>query len=277
MPDFIIVGAAKAATTSLHHYLQQHPEIVMSRDRWTRYFHVEAGLPNFDAMAKKFGMANKDESERRYRMMCHAGIPHTFEAYLAQWPVDIVGVKLGESSPTYMYQRRALDRIHARFPEVKIVVVLRQPVDRAYSHFLMDLKRGWIKDRSFQEAISMEPTSVPYFWWGMRQYFRQSIYSPRLRYMLDVFGRDQVKVLRYDDLVHDPDGYFRELFQFLGVDSSFTIDSSVRHNEAGSPGNMPEDVPPLAPEFRSFLLGKYQPDIEGVQQLLGWDLSEWST
>ena len=282
MPDFIIVGAAKSATTSLHHYLQQHPAIAMSRERWTRFFHLDAGIPNFDAMEEKYGSDLRAESERRYRVMCHSKIPQTYQEYCQQWPAQVEGVLHGESSPTYLYHHRAHLQIHARFPHIKLIVILRQPADRAYSHFLMDVKSGWIKDQRFADALNREPVDINNFWWGTRQYFRQSIYAPRIAHLYKHFGREQVKILLYDEIATQPALFFNELFQFIGVNTDFPIDTTVRHNEGviEQSDNSGDGVrrlrpPPINPNLRRILTERYAPDIRKVEDLTGKDLSSW--
>jgi len=275
----MIIGAAKSATTSLHHYLGQHPQILMSRDRWTRFFHIDAGIPNFKKLASQFSPVHLNESIRRYRMMCHEGVPRTLDQYLQQWPTDQAGVLLGESSPTYLYHYAAHERIKERFPEVKLLIVLRQPADRAFSHFKMDLRRGWIKDGSFQEALQKEPAQVMHFWWGMRQYFRQSIYAPRIAYLQKLFSSEQIKIMFYDDLQKDTQAFMKQILEFLGVDSSYNIDDSLEHNTASADDRAKAQVNASArtfnPELRNRLTTIYRPDIEKVQEITGVDLSHW--
>lgn len=279
MPDFMIIGAAKSATTSLHHYLNQHPQILMSRDRWTRFFHVDAGPPNFRKLASKFDAEHLNESIARYRMMCHGGVPKTFEEYLQQWSQGQPGLILGESSPTYMYHYQAHEKIKTRFPNVKLVVILRHPADRAFSHFKMDLRRGWIKDQSFQIALQKEPTQVLHFWWGMRQYFRQSIYAPRVTRLLQLFGAEQIKIMFYDDLKADSGAFLEDLLKFLGADTKFKIDTSQEHNAASLDVRAKVSNIGFAahfdPELRKKLTQIYRPDIERIQEITGKDLAHW--
>ena len=279
MPDFMIIGAAKSATTSLHHYLNQHPQILMSRDRWTRFFHIDAGPPNFVKLAAQFGREHVKESITRYRMMCHDGVPKTFDQYLEQWPDAQPGLILGESSPTYLYHYQAHKRIKARFSDVKLIVVLRQPADRAFSHFKMDFRRGWVKDNAFREALHKEPKQILHFWWGMRQYFRQSIYAPRIIHLQKLFGSRQVKIMFYDDLQADSQAFLKDLLNFLGVDPDFKIDTSQEHNSASIDDRAKvSEIGPAGnfdPELRNQLTQIYRADIEKVEKLTGRDLSHW--
>ena len=282
MPDFIIVGAAKAATTSLHHYLGQHPQVQMSRDRWTRFFHIDGGRPDFDQLEQDFGSRLRRESEWRFQMMCHSKIPHNFEDYQRQWAEDAAGEIYGESSPTYLYHPRAIVRIHERFPAVKIIIILRQPADRAYSHFIMDIKTGWIQDRSFIQALQREPIAVNDFWWGARHYFRQSIYAPRVAQLLQQFGREKVKILLYDDILAAPESVLRDIFHFIDVDGEYPVDVSERHNEgilekkAGDGSGTTRFRPtPLSPGLRRALTAKYRDDIARLEPLIDRDLGAW--
>ena len=86
MSEFMVMGAVKTGTTSLYHYLSQHPEIQMSRVNWPRFFHVDGSEPDFDRFKEIHGEALLNESLRRYRLMCHQGIPKDFDAYRGYWP-----------------------------------------------------------------------------------------------------------------------------------------------------------------------------------------------
>jgi hypothetical protein len=118
MPDFIVIGAVKAGTTSLHHYLGQHPGIQMSLQNWPRFFHVDNPSPDFDKLKAKYGNSLLSESLWRYKLMCHPGIPKTFNAYKQMWPKHKKDQSHGEVSPTYLYDASVPAKIPNRLPNI---------------------------------------------------------------------------------------------------------------------------------------------------------------
>jgi len=132
----------KAGTTSLYNYLDQHPKIQMSSWNWPRYFHVADGPPDFQSLSGRYGTALRAESEQRYALMCPPRIPRTIKQYEALWPGEESDLVRGEVSPTYLHDAEVCGRIFRRLPEARLLVVLRNPVERAYSHFVMDRRFG---------------------------------------------------------------------------------------------------------------------------------------
>ncbi|NKB33208.1 MAG: hypothetical protein GKR91_08925 [Pseudomonadales bacterium] len=284
MPDFIVIGAVKAGTTSLYHYLGQHPAIQMSSVNWTRFFHVDGDPPDFKTKEKTYGTELLQSSVNRYKNMCNPRIPTSIEDYLSLWNSETEGHCLGEVSPTYLHDPAVAPRIHARFPKIKLIAVLRHPVDRAYSHFVMDAREGWEKEMDFRKVIANEPYQIDDFWWGKRHYLRHGLYSSRIAEYLQLFSRDQLLVLRYDELNSQPEQFFEKLFEFLGVDKKHEVDTSIKHNagllryrKQGEDKNKLYKfrAPELPSKFRSELTNFYREDIVKLQSLFGMDLSDW--
>jgi hypothetical protein len=268
MIDFFIVGAVKAGTTSLHRYLAQHPSIEMSRVKWTRFFHVDGAEPDFRALAQRHGTELLAESVGRYRLMCHPRVPRTVAAYLDQWSKDPGKVLRGEAAPTYMYDEHACARIRARCPNAKIIMVLRMPIQRALSHFAMDLANNWVPERRFMDAVKAEPVQVDSFWWGLRHYLRHGFYARHLARARDTFGAKKLKVMLYDDMLSDPRAFMDEIVDFLGV-KRFEFDLSKWHNSA------PIEKPVLEQAELELLSRLYQPEVSRLQDMLGRDLHHW--
>lgn len=229
LPSFIVLGAVKAGTTSLYNYLGQHPEIQMSSSNWPRYFHVADGAPDFDALASRFGDDLREESEARYHMMCPPSVPREIADYATMWTNGSSRV-MGEISPTYLHDADVCTRIAERIPHARLIAVLRNPVERAYSHFVMDRRRGWETTPEFDDALAAEPADADAFWWGRSQYVRHGLYANSIRQYRDAFAPDQLKIMFYDDLIADPDAYLREMFEFIGVDPDVKIDNSARYH-----------------------------------------------
>lgn len=268
MVDFFVIGAVKAGTTSLHKYLEQHPAIEMSRAKWTRFFHVDEIHLDFEELSAKYGSALMRESQARFRMMCHAGIPRSFDRYLEQWDFSREGKVRGEISPTYMYDPHACDRIHARFPQAKILVVIRDPVQRAISHFVMDLANNWVPEKDLFMALRREPWRVDEFWWGLRHYLRHGLYSRYLGRILEVFGHDRCKILLYDDMLSSPGSFMNEITDFLGVER-IEFDLTQRHNQA------PTSKPVLDAKAQASLYRFFHADVLRTQEIIARDLGHW--
>ncbi len=268
MVDFFITGAVKAGTTSLHHYLNQHPHIEMSRMKWPRFFHIDGSVPNFDKLATRFGNELFDESVRRFRLMCHTGIPRTYEQYLDQWSQDPAILLRGEASPTYMYDDFACARIKDRYPNAKIIIVLRRPVDRALSHFTMDLANKWVPDRIFADAVMAEPYRIDNFWWGLRHYLRHGFYARHLRRAFDIFDRQNVMVTFYDEMLNDPKTFMNSLTDFLKLER-FEFDLSRWHNQT------PVEKAAVPEKLMEALTQLYRPKINELELIVGRDLHNW--
>ena len=130
MPNFLIIGAMRAGTTSLYHYLKQHPQVYMSPVKEPRFFALEGEKPD----------PGRPTDER---LMNHSITD--IEAYRALFQAVSKETAIGEASPLYLYSPKAPERIRHYIPDAKLIAVLRDPVERAYSHFLDIFMTGWKK------------------------------------------------------------------------------------------------------------------------------------
>lgn len=268
MADFFVLGAVKAGTTSLHSYLKQHPLIEMSRQKWTRFFHVDGGEPDFDAIARRYGTSLLKESLVRFRMICNVRVPRDFESYMQQWDGAREGIIRGEISPTYMYDYSACRQIQSRFPNAKIILILREPVRRAISHYVMDYANHWVPDREFLTALRREPWQADEFWWGLRHYLRHGLYSRSLNCVQSVFEPQKTKIMLYDDMLASPSAFLDEITDFLEVDR-MKFDAAEWYNVA------PADKPLLNAKTIESLENFFRPDILRIQSMIDRDLSRW--
>ena len=203
-PNFFIVGAPKCGTTSLHEYLQRHPDVFMP-------FYKE---PHF------FGSDLEGSRFRQFR-----GNP---ERYLKLFR-DARGEKrIGESSPWYLFSQRAAAEIHTYDPQAKIIIMLRNPVDMMYSLWAQFRYSGNEQIESFEEALAAEPDRRQ----GKRirraahcisgLYYRDMArFCEQTQRYFDVFGRDNVKVVIFDDFKADTAAVYRDVLAFLELDPSF--------------------------------------------------------
>jgi len=260
LPNFFIIGAAKAGTTSLYRYLEQHPQIYMSPIKEPNFFALEGQPLDFRGPGDRLYIEQFSVTERGcYEALFEAAGPEP---------------ALGEASALYLYSPQAPARICRDVPEAKIVAILRHPVDRAYSAFLHLLRDAREPLLSFEAALEAEEGRVRGGWehiWHLR---RMGFYGEQLGRYYRCFGRERVRVYLYEALQEEPEGVIADIFNFLGVDAGFQPDRSVRYNEPGIPSGA---RPPVPPELRQRLLAGYRSDILCLQDLIQKDLGSWLT
>ncbi len=291
MPNFLIIGAQKAGTTSLYYYLKQHPQIYMSPVKEAHFFDQDEG----------------EEADFRGPGRSPTAPITSIDDYRALFRGVTSERAVGEATPSYIYIPEAPGRIRRRLPDAKLVAVLRNPADRAYSAFLHTVRSGREPLTDFARALGEEEARIRDNWHPLFHYRQRGFYHDQLGRYFDAFGRDRVGVYLYEDLRADPLGVLGGIFRFLGVDETFVPDTSVEYNASGVPRNravrslvrrtnaltpalkpfLPFGLrqrikggifakpPPLAPEVREKLIEAYRPDILRLQGLIGRDLSLW--
>jgi hypothetical protein len=303
MPNFFIVGAQKAGTTSLYHYLNQHPQVYMSPIKEPFFFDHE--------------MDSKGEVVRR-EFGGHRQPPRftNIEEYSALFE-GVRGEKaIGEATPLYIYAPGTAERIERYVPGAKSIALLRNPADRAYSAFLYAVRIGVEPLTDFAQALREEPLRMRNGWHYVFHYRSRGLYYQQLKRYYEVFGRERLGVWLYEDMREDPASVAQSVFRFLEVDDTFASDTTSRHNPAGVPasvsaraairvtdkavgvlrkvlaptsGMLPlafkmrrlvqsrvlTEPPPIDPELREGLVEGYKEDILRVQDLIGRDLSTW--
>ena len=291
LPNFLVIGAQKAGTTSLYYYLKQHPRIYMSPVKEAHFFDADEGeQPNFRGPGRS--STPPITSIEEYRALFRGVTGET---------------AVGEATPSYIYTPEAPARIRRRLPGAKLIAVLRNPTDRAYSAFLHTVRSGREPLPDFARALGEEEARIRENWHPVFHYKHRGFYSDQLGRYFDAFGRDRVRVYLYEDLSEDPLGVLRDIFGFLGVDETFVPDTSVEYNASGVPrnravrslvkstnalapalkrflpfglrqrikGRLFAKPPPLLPEVREDLVEAYRPDVLRLQGLIGRDLSGW--
>jgi hypothetical protein len=203
LPNFIIIGAGKCGTTSLHAYLKRHPQIYICPKKETYFFLNEM------SRAK----------HKRY------GVTTTLEDYLELFKDAPEGSLIGEISTNYYAYPESAQLIHNLIPDIKIIAILRNPADRAFSSYQMFVQQGHEK-RRFQDLVSPDDKHV-----------KRGFYYAELSPFFKVFNRNQIKILFFDDLCKDPDSFTRNLFQYLGVDATALPPMMDRKRQGGLPKN----------------------------------------
>jgi hypothetical protein len=297
LPNFLIIGAAKAGTTAVYHYLKQHPEICMSRHKETNFFALEGHSLDFQGPGDREYISRFSVT----RIEDYEALFHGTEGKTA----------IGEASPMYLYDPGAPARIKGRIPDARLVAILRDPAERAFSMYSM-----FVRDRrephrtSFARALAEEDRRLRDGWEWAWQYTRSGRYAEQLRRYLALFSREKIKIYLYEDLGRNPAAVMQDLFNFLGVNPNFSPDTSQRHNVSvvsrseglqefiDQPHILKSIIAPLipprlcfyvkrklaefnqarptlSPRMRRRLVEIYRKDIEELQTLIGRDLSAW--
>lgn len=195
-PNFFIVGAAKAGTTSLHAYLSVHPQVFMPSLKEPHYFADFELSPEFDNFLPVI------RRRRDYQDLFK----------------DSGGfAAIGEASPSYLCDAEAAERIKSAIPNAKIIISLRNPVERAYSHYLMDFNRG-SESLPFEQALEFDLARQEKGWGKSSQYIELGLYARQVKSFVDTFGRERVYVVLFEDLVRDTRATMQGIARFLGID-----------------------------------------------------------
>lgn len=253
LPDFLIIGAAKSGTTSLYRYLVQHPRVRRARRKEIRFFYREYA-----------------QGERWYRA-------HFPLALRRAWEKSRHGeFATGEADPSYLLYPHAPTRARALVPHAKLIAILRNPVDRAWSQYRHKVRMG-LETLSFEEAIEQEPERIRGEWDRMLAdpdyegtalyefgYLHRGLYAEQLERWLAVYPLESLLVVRAEDLFRDPLRVVSETTRFLGLTPWDGGDSRfVRHN-ADTDGHAALDR-----EMRARLEAHFEPANRRLYALLG--------
>jgi hypothetical protein len=268
LPNFLVIGAPRSGTTWIDKNLREHPDVYMPKHKELHFFdvHYERGLPYY-------------------------------ESFFADWKQQRA---VGEATPDYIhgqYTTRDIPRlIKQHLPDVKLIASLRNPVDRAYSRF-WNSKAKYEQNigLSFEEKLRQKP-----------EFIREGFYGAQLQRFFELFPRERILVLLYDDMIEDPRGFMRRMYQFLDVDPDFVSGcESHRVNAAAGKKYLARSqtmwlasralsrirlrslaervrkanatpLPQMNPGTRRMLHDIYAGEIRQLQELIGRDLSRWN-
>ena len=241
--DFVIGGTQKGGTSALDSFLRQHPEICMPETRKELHFFDKeenfAGKPNY----KKYHAHFEPRSQR----------------------------VIGEATPIYMYWNAAPYRIWQYNPAMKWILVLRNPVERAFSAWNMETKRG-AEHLSFEEAVERESErcreALP-MQHSVYSYIDRGFYAPQVRRLFNIFGAGNCLILLTEDLRTNHAPTLRSVFDFLGVDNSAVPqEASVFEHDYNET---------MDPKLQTRLIDIFYFDIKELERMLKRDLSAWTT
>ncbi len=220
-PNFIIIGAARSGTTALHRHLSQHPQIYMSPVKEPRFFAFES-----EADLQFSGPGDLE---------LHRSTIVSLENYEALFDDVADEPAIGEASPVYLCSPKAAMRMKSLVPEARLIAILRHPVERAYSHFMLLVRQGAETLTDFSEALQVEAQRAHDNWEYRWRYKELGFYSVQLKRYFDAFDRSRIKICLYEEFDADPQRVLREIYRFLVVDETFVADTSVRYNISGVP------------------------------------------
>lgn len=296
MPNFLIIGAAKSGTTALYHYLKQHPQIYMSPVKEPEFFSFEGEQLSFMGPGVTINTSSITNLEDYVRL---------FQGVSQE-------IAIGEASALSLYTPKAAERIKHYIPNIKLIAILRNPVDRAYASFTHLIRDNREPITSFSQALAEEQNRIEQNWGFLWRYQDLGFYFAQLKRYYDLFDKRQIKVYLYDDFCTNPSELIQDIFQFLDVDKNFVPDISAKHNVSGFPRNqtlqaflrqsspiktflkplLPEKLyrstakylinynlskPNLLLETRKQLIEVFREDILQLRDLLDRDLEHWLT
>lgn len=221
MPTFIIIGAGKSGTTALHEYCDQHPEVFMTRIKETNFFELEG---------QKIHFAEEEDPLRLHHFPQSVNNLKDYQALYLE--ANGTEKALGETSPMYLYGKKAPSKIKAHVPDAKLIAILRQPTDRLYSRFLHLCRDGAQPTEHFEDALNRDN-----IWWERNDLVQEGFYYTHLKRYFERFDRSQIKVFLYEDLRKDPEQLMKDLFAFIGVDPAFRPSLETEYNVSGKPKN----------------------------------------
>jgi hypothetical protein len=285
-PNFLIAGASKAGTTSLHEYLAQHPDVFMSSFKEPNYFVPGYAYDKWEDYLDLFSGARGEKA-------------------------------VGESSTGYLYCEESPAWIKSVLGDVKIILILRNPARRAASLYWWMVREGYEDAPTFAKALELEPARAqdPNFRANCPQfypdylYYTTGLYSEQVRRYLETFGKENVRIYIFEEFAKDPRAICRDIFDFLGVDRNFQPTITV-HNEGRLPAStrlqfwlrnraprylrlLPGrlrrkfltrlmafntrrgSTPAPDPAAESRLLERYRDDIRELERILDRDLAFW--
>jgi len=294
LPDFLVLGAARAGTTAIYGALSTHPGIRLTRAKETNFFAYR------DQSLQVFGPGN-DFINNSITLL---------DDYLMQFPEEKGDKLFGEVCPLYLYEPRAPTNIRELIPKARLVAMLRNPIDQAWSHFLYARHQAIERESDFVRALMLEDERMAAGWQPLFGYSRFPRYGEQLARYLEIFSRDQLLVLDYSDFRRDSTGELRKLVEFIGADPDIPLVPNENVNASDVPRNdllqrlimrptpltaagriLPEGWrrglremvanlnrskrPGMTGEARSILRERLRDDVEALSDLLGRDYRAW--
>lgn len=312
IPNFFVIGAAKSGTTMLYECFTRHPDIFMSPIKEPHYFSTDIDPNRFrddyartlikSASLKQYLDSNQEEE------IFNAFVRERTD-YLKLFKKHRSEKAIGEISNTYLFSSVAAKNIHDFNPDAKIIVQLRNPVKRAFSHYLMDVKMGFT-NLSFLDAIEADFNNTNKGWGISSLLVEIGLYCQQIRRYIEEFGENRVYVSIFEEFVRDSESHLKDIYRFLGVDEEVRCGLGK-----ANPGLMPRpgikiinyimnklglrqfsakllnknqikfvkkiffntNIPKISQKEYDAALGYFLKDIECLERLLNKDLTGWKS
>jgi Sulfotransferase family len=296
LPDVFVVGAAKCGTTALYHYFRAHPQVfVPSAIKETNYMAFYDGLPPLAGPGDKIALAGQSITRLA-----------DYEALYNQRTKEIAAADV---SPAYLYCPQAAPKIAELCPQAKIIIILRNPVECAFSMYSMMRRDLREPCKKFWTAFEQSRARMAAGWEWAWDYQRGAMFADQVERFQKLFPTKQLFIRRYSDLKNDPKSYYRDLNKFLGIGSIDVTAANRQVNLSPTRRDMIAKrtagrwflracrvgglmLPPsvkktiwqktvgrpafvLSPEDRHRLIAHFEADIRRLGKLLAWDISEW--
>jgi hypothetical protein len=239
--DFILAGAQKSGTTALHYFLEKHPNITMGDQQEMHFF----------------------DDEEIFSRSVDYGLLHKHFA-----PV-VPSIIAGECTPIYIYWKPAIERIRKYNSKIKLLIILRNPIARAFAHWNMQRFKGR-EPLDFLEAVKeeknrakkAEPLQSRRF-----SYVDRGLYAGQIERVFQFFPREQVQVVKFEQFRDRNQETLDSVFRFLSVRPLAGLRNKDR--------NVVPYERAMTPEERKHLYGLFAEDIAKLEEMLGWDCSDW--
>lgn len=240
--NFLVAGVQKAGTSSLHAALSGHPEVEMARQKEVHFFDKRSptGIPGIDDW------------------LYHRAF---------DWTRRSPATLFGEATPSYIWWPGALNRIRSYNPDIKLIICLRDPVERAWSQHCMDVELGR-KPPNFDTALQNELASDPAVPDRVQSMLSRGLYFDQITNLERLFHAEQILILRFEDMVHDWPTTQHKLCRFLGLRWGKMPDIAV--------SNQTEDKPDMPETVRQALSDFFSQDAAATRRYLGWSQGRWS-
>lgn len=288
VPDFFVIGAYRSGTTAIYRMLRQHPDVYLPSEKEPNFYAVD-GNPDASATLRSRSVCDRRE-------------------YAALYAGRREGQRTGDISPEYLRNPWAPARLHEAAPGAPLVAILRNPVDRAYSDYLLHRRDGDEPLPTFAAAVAAQ-SGRALTDDRAGHYLDTGFYGEQLERYLQIYPRRQLQVHLYEDLLRDRNGVLEQIFAHIGVDSAFRPSAEEPVNASGEPNSralalalrgrhrlrpfVPREVlerarpvwerylatrlrrPAMEDRDRARLCELYRDDVQRLAQLLGRDLTHW--
>ena len=307
IPNFFVVGAPKCGTTSLYYYFSQHPEIYLSPIKEPLFFAKDIVERHNKCSPKDPYFDSENYFKRSSFYFVHIAYLTQLEHYLELFRNVKEEKAIGEMAVLNLFSKVAANEIFTFNPNAKIIIILRNPVNRTFSHFNAELRDGRVLNDKFIKGVMEDYERGE---GGCKKHFiEQSLYYEQIKRYLNIFPKNNVKVVLYEDYKKDIRRFCSDLFEFIGVSPDVEINFVSRKNQSFTPKFhkvnslakrfrrrfktffpkgispflkgiynfliMEKNKPLLSGEERAYLLSFFKEDILKTQELINRDLSQW--